>query len=166
MVLLWPPGACRGPPAAGPPCRSLHTQGSSPLLPMWQPVTGAAHASRCSTDLLLPRAGPLGPRWPPQHFRGSGETFPVSSRFRAVCSCPAAARRATPDGRSDSAQELLPESRQGHSSSPGQPPARRSHSIPNRPGDCTLLLDFQVGPSGARDLGVRHLRTLGHAPSI
>ncbi|KAJ1164303.1 hypothetical protein NDU88_004748 [Pleurodeles waltl] len=41
-------------------------------------------------------------------------------------------------------------------------PAQRTQLCLNRPGDGTFLVDFLVGPSGARDLGVRHLQTLGH----
>ncbi|KAJ1146715.1 hypothetical protein NDU88_012977 [Pleurodeles waltl] len=49
---------------------------------------------------------------------------------------------------------------------PGQSSTQRSRLNSNRPRDDTLLLDFPVGPSGARDLGVRHLQTLGHAPKF
>ncbi|KAJ1164097.1 hypothetical protein NDU88_004543 [Pleurodeles waltl] len=91
---------------------------------------------------------------PRRHAPQIEAVAPITELGRRSLSVQSArSRPKTPPGVAARAQQL-----------PVRSPARRSQLSPNRPGDGTLLVDFQVGPSEARDLGVRHLQILGHAP--
>ncbi|KAJ1161367.1 hypothetical protein NDU88_001854 [Pleurodeles waltl] len=197
MVLQWPPGSRRGPPAAGSPatrsslralapscrCGSRSRLGSAAPPPgvfagRPQRLQGPRPHPTAAPPYRFQRQAPRSPTGRPNTSKAAGRPGWGPSRLRAFA--PAPWRLAPQLEAAASITELGHWSLSGRpirfrprapprvtaraQKLPGQPPTRRSRLGPNRPGDGTLLLDFQVGPSGARDLGVRHLRTLGHAP--
>ncbi|KAJ1145465.1 hypothetical protein NDU88_011751 [Pleurodeles waltl] len=126
------------------------SKGESPRPP---PATPAPPGQQGDPAGVQAASRPTAPA-PRRHALQIEAADPITELGRRSLSVRSArSRPKTPPGVAARAQQL-----------PVRSPARRSRLSPNRPGDGTLLDDFQVGPSGAWDLGVRHLQALGHTP--
>ncbi|KAJ1128371.1 hypothetical protein NDU88_006750 [Pleurodeles waltl] len=130
---------------------------------------GAAQRRSCLLPALTPGLRYLTFRetlsGPPLRPRPSARARrrPAASR-EAPAPAEGEGRRPPSESPAGLAPSLTPGLKRGPGRLQDRPPVRRPHSGSEFPGDGTLFLRINVGPSGARGLSVRHLRIAGHAP--